>query len=292
MTYNVENFSKMFDQIQMPGRSQNQEELFRDQEDLYEVARVINLPAACPDILCIQECCWQEMLDYFNASYLPQSGYNIVRAFKGNEASMSLGLLVKKGFEILEIRDEYYLEPDPETPDKPLFSRGPVFVKLRTPGGNLLWIGTTHTKSKTGNNEAMTRWRIRELERTRAICGEILADKTTDKLMVLGDFNDDFGLDEQEQKVGTDALAVMLAGQGQDKLECLTYELRQRQPELASYHCEIKPKTYRAFIDHVFISPALHDAVRSVTLIDEAIAAVASDHYPVIAVLELSLNSQ
>ncbi len=297
-TYNIEHFMRMFDQARMPERSRDMGEFYRDDEDLYEVARVIKLPTMRPDILAIQECCSQAMLERFNAERLG-GAYAFVKVFPGNVAGQFLGMLARPGFEPLEVRDQYFKDVDPvDDPqvrpakrhahldkDNLLFSRGPAFVKFRVPGGKDLWVGVTHAKSKYGNSSAVTRWRFREIERSRAICEELLRTGDTDLLLLCGDFNDDFGMDPIEQELGRDAIATMLEGEATERLVCLTKKLAEAPAALASYHCEIKPRRYRSFIDHFFASPAAAALVKEVRLIDDPIAAVASDHYPVVAVL-------
>lgn len=299
-TYNVEHFMRMFDQVRMPQRSRNRTELFRDEEDLYEVARTITLKHFDPDVLVLQECCNQKMLEMFNQRWL-KGKYTFVRVFAGNTDGQWLGVLVKPGFKVLEVQDRYYRQQDPvndpavrQAKEKAklaegnlLFPRGPVFLKVRTPGGNLLWVGNTHLKSKYGNDEAVTRWRIRQMQCIRRICGQLLERNETKNLVVMGDFNDDLGKDEHERKSGADAVAVMVKGKGFEQLASPTFTLVQADPALATYHCRIKPIKYRSFLDHVFLSPKLSNYVKATFLIRDPIAVAASDHYPVITVLEL-----
>jgi endonuclease/exonuclease/phosphatase family metal-dependent hydrolase len=297
-SYNVEHFMRMFDQHRMPQRSQSRDELFRDEEDQFEVARTMRLEQFNADIIAIQECCSEDMLRRFSDELLTGQ-YAFVKVFPGNTDGQYLGMLARPGFEVLAVRDEYHREAD--SVDDPavrrnkersgladgnlLFSRGPAFVKFRTPGGKVLWVGCTHIKSKSGNNAAVTRWRIREIERTRQICGELIAEGGSDGLVMLGDFNDDFGMDRYEQEVDTDAVSVMLQGEADEKMTSPTRKYVRRHPAAATYHCEIKPPTYRSFIDHAFVSASLGAAVRGAHVVDDPIAAVASDHYPIVTVL-------
>ena len=283
-TYNIEHFMKMFDQIMMPERSRETTELYDDEEDLYEVKRVITLPDFDPDILAIEECCNEEMLKYFNEKWLGGK-YAYVKVFKGNTDGQFLGILAKKGFKALDVR-EYYQEKDP-TNGRPLFSRGPGFVLFQTPGGHKLWAGCTHIKSKYGNSQNVTEWRIREMKRTREICGELMAEGKADGIVMMGDFNDDFGMDKYEHTLRTDAVAVMLEGKEMAKLVCADEPLWKDKPQVSTYHCEIKPAKYRSFIDHIFVNPKLAGDIERVAVIDDPIAAVASDHYPVLCVLKL-----
>ncbi len=299
-TYNVEHFMRMFDQALMPERSRDRTEYFRDDEDLYEVARTMRLDALRADVIAIQECCSQEMLERFNRERL-DGAYEFVKVFPSNVDGQYLGMLARAGLRVLEMREHYHLEPDPV--DDPairgikeraglaeknlLFSRGPAFVKFRAEGGPTFWVGVTHVKSKYGDSEAVAKWRIREVRRTRDICLELLADSDTDLLLMCGDFNDDFGMDRNEKQAGADAVGAMLEPKGSVRLTCLTRPLAQKDPRLATYHCELKPPKYRSFIDHIFASRAAARIVERKYVVDDAIAAVASDHYPVVAVLRL-----
>ncbi len=284
-SWNIEMMTKMFDQYQMPERAQNTTELWRDEEDLYEIKRTIGLPEMQPDILIIVECCRQDWLEYVNREWLGDA-YQFVKVFEGNTEGQYVAMMAKNGFEPVEIRDRYFLEKDPEPARENesgrLFSRGVAFVQFRSPKGHLFWVGGTHAKSKYNNNTYVTRWRIREMERTRVICSEILAESAVKDLVLLGDFNDSFGKDDYEERVGSDALEVMLKGEDQEKLVSLTLPLVEADPLLATYHCELKPVRYRSFIDHIFASQQMAARCRLVDVIDDPIAAVASDHYPLV----------
>ncbi len=284
-TYNIEHFSRMFDQEKLPKSNRNRTEYFRDEEDLYEVARTIKLKEFDPDILCVQECCDQEMLELFNRKWL-ENKYEFVKVFPGNTENMYLGILAKKGIVPMATKDQYYLERDPASNSKTLFSRGPVFVKFQTPKGNRFWVGTTHIKSKYRNSKRATQRRIKQITRIRAICEELLADGETDKLVILGDFNDDLGLDEYEKELGQDAISIMNKGKGKEKLVSLNNRINGAIDKISTYHCEIEPPKYRSILDYIFASPTMASYEKNTRIIDNPIAAVASNHYPVVATFE------
>ena len=281
-TYNVEHFMRMFDQQQMPERSRDMTEFYRDDEDQYEVARVINLPQYDPDIICIQECCNQEMLEEFNKEQLGGK-YSFVKVFNGNSDSQMLAMMAKKGFEPVKI-DEYYQMKDKDYRDgtNDLFGRGPAFVKFKTPKGNYLWVGTTHVKSKYNDSANIVRWRSRQVTTLRSICEDYIKSGG-DYVIIQGDFNDGFGMDSNENKAGMDAVAQLLLGER--KMHCVTKKLQD--DGLNSYHCKIKPPKYRSFLDHVFVSEELVNKVINVKMIDDPIAEVASDHLPVVVTYNL-----
>jgi hypothetical protein len=299
-TWNIEHFMKMFDQDRMPERSRNTVELYADEEDQYEVAVTIRSESFEPDILVIQECCDQEMLEHFCKKWFPGK-YAFIKVFDSNVAGQNIGVLAKQGFEPL--RTEHFVnDRDPMTDTSIrsakegadlweknlLFSRGPGFVLFQTPKGNKLWVGSTHSKSKSGNNKAVTQWRIREYERTRQICGELIQKSGVKKLVILGDFNDDFGMDSYETSLGQDAIETMIScHSGDEELICMDKAIWGDDPDAASYHCQIKPKKYRSFLDHIFASPELAAKVKETAMITESIAYAASDHLPLLIVFEL-----
>ena len=301
-TYNIENFARFFDQHDLPFEKKDKTEFFRDEEDLYEVARVIKSPAMNADIVVLQEACSEKHLQEFNSHWLWRK-YDLVKVLPNNTTrEQNTAILARKGFVPLEIRS-FRNEPDPVDDPKLrnlkqsaglgkgnlLFARGPAFVLFQTPKGNRIWVGTDHTKSKYGNSEAVTKWRIRATRRLREICGELIKEHKTPWLYVGGDFNDSFGLDEHERKLGQDSVRQMVVGQGDEKLVSLTLPLVEKDPKRVSYHGEIKPARLQAFVDHVFASPALAALCKGVTVVDPPIAAVASDHYPVVAEFALPL---
>jgi len=288
-TWNIEHFMAMFDQELMPERSRNETEYFRDEEDLYEIARTMKLAKMNADIVLIQEGPTQAMLELFNKQWL-KDAYTYVKVFKSNTEGQYLCMLAKAGFKPLEIRE--YTEDKNPFNGKLLFSRGPGFVLFETPGGSKLWIGTTHAKSKSGNSKGVTQWRISEMNRTRQICGELLKEGKADYVLIGGDFNDDFGMDSYEQSIGEDAVEVMIKGTGEEKLICLDEPIRKADPQAATYHCEMKPPKYRSFIDHFFVNPALAGQVQAIYIIEDPIAVVASDHLPLVTVLELPGKSK
>lgn len=296
-TYNIEHFNRMFDQHMMPERNRSMEEYYRDEEDLYEVARTMRLPTFDADIIGLQESCNEKMLHYFNSRMLG-GRYALATTFPGNTDGQWLSMLAKPGFEVLEIRAEYYKEAREGGASAPattstggdddagprMFGRGPAFVLFRSPGGLKFWVGVTHAKSKRGNDEAMTRQRRREIERTREICQQLVTESGVPHLVMTGDFNDDFGVDKFEEKAGN-AVAAMIEGP-EPTFTCVTKPLFDQNPNLATFHCELKTPQFRGTIDHIFASPAMTALFTEARLIDDPIATVASDHYPLMAIFE------
>lgn len=286
-TYNIENMMMLFDQHRMPERSRNRTELFRDEEDLFEIAAVMALSDMDADIICIQEGCDEAMLALFNERWL-RGRYEMVRAFRGNTDGQFLGMLARPGLEVLAVR-EFYEDLDPHSAtgddgDEParLFNRGPAFVKFRDEAGREFWVGTVHLKSKWNDSPSGARWRVRMMARLRDICHELAAD--TDMVAVAGDFNDSFGQDRIEREIGTDAITHMLTPVDGRSLHSVTRELAARDPALGTWHAAIKPST-PSFIDHVFMTREMAAHVTDVWVVQAPIALVASDHLPVVTQL-------
>ena len=242
-------------------------------------SEVILNPKFSPDILVIEECCDQEQLDKFNKQWL-KGLYETVIVFPSNtDRHQSLALLAKPGFKVIEKKDQYYLEKDPgggnERGDR-LFARGPAFCKVQTPSGYTLWVGVTHQKSKSGNSVDITKWRKREAVRTHQIMKE-LEQAGPDDVILLGDMNDEFGIQEFELEAGGDVIGDLVGSPG-DGFTLATKPLSDAAR--ISYGGYWKPM-YRSFIDHIVISKGMKDQVQQVDVFTDGLAQAASDHDPV-----------
>lgn len=120
-------------------------------------------------------------------------------------------------------------------------------------------------------------WRIREATRTHAIIKEIEAEGPTD-VMLVGDMNDDLGMDKNEKAVGKDGIAVVV-GPPEDKLHLVTQKLADEK--IDSFGGYWRPR-YRSLIDHVVVTDSMSGKVSDVHVFTGSLAKVASDHYPVV----------
>ena len=215
----------------------------KNDEDNWETARVILDPKFNPDILVIQEGCEQADLEYFNRRWLSNRYATAIQFPSNTDRRQHLCLLMKPGFRILERRDQYRLEADPQGNERGsrLFARGPVFVKVQTPGQYAFWLGVTHMKSKSvgpvspaepGQGESAetrqrkveaSKWRNREAARTHKIMKELEQAGPKD-VILLGDVNDSVGLDPYEGEGGGDAVLNLL-GPAEDGLVLATKPL-------------------------------------------------------------------
>lgn len=295
-TWNVEHMNKLFDQSRMPYRSQDRQELWEDEEDLLEIRLTLDLKHFDPDILVLQEAADQQSLDEFNRKWLA-GRFAYVKAFKTNSPGQWTAIMVKPGFQVLEVREfasakDPVLDPDLGGAKKyygwdSLYPRGPGFARVRTPGGKTIWVGTTHIKSKGGNNTPVTRWRIRMTQHLRDTA--LALAETSDYVAVLGDFNDEFGMDRYETEAAGDAVAQMLAKTKAGQLVSPTQRLKARHENLVTFHSLLKPFG-PTFIDHVFVDAALDQRITNTAVIDDPIAHAASDHLPVMITVDLSGN--
>jgi endonuclease/exonuclease/phosphatase family metal-dependent hydrolase len=285
-------------------------------EDNWETALVITDRDVNPDILVIEEGCTQDNLEYFNKRWL-HSAYETVIQFPSNtgDRNQHLNMLIKPGFKVLQKKDQYYLEKDP-TPNSrgdKLFARGPSFVLVQSPGGYKFWVGVTHQKSKridfdrehesamrkelsgqpkavidekikaakTESGKSAAEWRNREAKRTHEIMKALAATAAQDgsaDVILLGDMNDDLGMDENEKLAGADAIEL-LVGPKDDNFFLATRALAEKGE--ISFGGYFRPD-YRSFIDHVVVTPAMKERVADVRVFHGGVAKVSSDHYPVV----------
>lgn len=313
-TYNIEHFADHFDTRQLAAWAKKVEkdhpdlkgspelaklvtqERNQDNEDNWEVATTLLDPKLSPDILFIQEGCSQEDLEYFNHRWL-KDAYGTVKVFPSNTGrDQNVCMMLKPGFEMLETKADYYKEPDsvpkpflakaedmpsdaPAAKENRLFARGPAFLKVKSPGGYVFWVGTNHNKSKYGNSVEVAQWRDREAAREHQIITELSADGTD--VVFGGDMNDELGMQEFEQEAGGDSIGKIVGDDG--KVVLATKPLvDQNAVSFGGYFNE----KYRSFIDHLFVSAGLAGRVKSVSVYNEGLAPVASDHFPVLMVIE------
>ena len=116
-TWNIEQMMMMFDQELMPERSRDKTEYFRDEEDLYEVARTMDLPRLNADIIVIQEGPTQAMLELFNKQWL-KGKYEYVKVFTSNTEGQYLGVMAKAGFKSIFLGIENVSKKNLKTANK------------------------------------------------------------------------------------------------------------------------------------------------------------------------------
>lgn len=295
-SYNIENFHTLFEhrrmsQVPAPTLPEGmdwkeliREERNQNQEDKWEIAQVLSHPRVDPDIIVIQEGCLQEDLAYFNKQWLG-GAYETIIVFPTNtDRNQTLAMMLKAGFKVLQQNDQYHLERDPVLNERSerLFARGPAFCLVETPGGYRMWVGNTHQKSKSGNSVEVTAWRNREAARTREIILE-LEQADPHPVILLGDFNDELGIQEYELEGGGDVIANMV-GDPKDGLHLATRQLAlDGEISFGGYWFSNR----RSLIDHVIVTKELRDNVQDVYVFRSGMAPVASDHYPVIVELKL-----
>lgn len=304
-TYNIENWRLRFDTRQLTAWAKNQpqsEELNQlirsernqDDEDNWEIAETIKHPRVNADILVFQEGCGQEDLEYFNKRWL-DGMYKTVKVFKTNtNRDQHTGILLKEGFEVLETREDYRLEKDTVGKDwltpgedggddavkeNRLFARGPAFVKVKSPGGYVFWVGTNHQKSKSGNDVNVAAWRLRESKRTHEIIAELAKDGSD--VVFGGDMNDELGVQEFEQDAGGDAIAALEGTTGETVLATKPL-VEKGEISFGGYMRD----RYRSLIDHFVVSKSVTDKIADVHIFRDALAPVASDHYPVVLTIK------
>ncbi len=289
-TWNIENWKDHFQDLRdkdLPapatedGRERRRQEGYQNAEDNWEVATVLLDPAFAPDILVFQEGCSQEELDSFAEEWLGDV-YPTRVVFRGNSGrGQTLGVIMRDGYEIVDTYDDLVDVPDDEDLNPRsdmLFGRGPVFVLIKTPGGKTVWVGTTHQKSKGGNSVEVTKWRSAEAKATHGAMLE-LAKKAP--VFLLGDMNDEIGLQEYEVPAGGDVMADLAGLNNDDPADdfvTVTHDLAMAGVVTYSGYWRDR---FRSFIDHIVVDPAGAKLVTNVGVFDNTWVRVASDHVPV-----------
>ena len=290
-TWNVENWHTHFTAERLKGKIPKEvdgqddpvgdalrEVAREDDEDNWEIGQVFLDPAFSPDVVVIEEGPSQANLEQFNKEWL-KGLYETVIVFPGNSTRVqTVGMMLKPGFKAVERKDQYYQMPDPVGNDRggKLFARGPAFVLVESPGGYRFWVGVTHQKSKGGNDVDVTKWRNREAMATHQIMRELHAQGPKD-VVLLGDMNDELGVQSYELEGGGDAIEN-LCGPAADGFVLLTRPLAETgQATFMGYWKD----RYRSMIDHVVMSREMTPAVKDVRVFDSPWARVASDHLPV-----------
>jgi len=307
VTWNVELWQQRFDSKKINAlakKSPGDEDLQNlarknkewDDKENWFVATVMLDPKLAPDILLFEEGCDQDNLKYFNHHWL-KDAFETLMVFPTNTGrDQNIGMMLKPGFKVLKVQDDYYKEKDPV--EKPflekgsgeagpngdmLFARGPAFVLVETPAGNKLWVGINHEKSKHGNSLDVAKWRNREADRVHQIIKEVEKEGPTPDVVFGGDMNDELGMQEFEQEAGGDSIEHIV-GPPSDGIFMATRKLAESNAiSYGGYYNE----KYRSMIDHFFVTQSLKDKVADVQIFKEGLAPVASDHYPVVMTLKL-----
>lgn len=315
-TWNIENFGEHFaghamdQRYPRDGRSPELDEAIRlisyqNTEEQWEIASVIMDEGFRPDVLMMQEAADESDLRFFNRKWL-KGLYTTVMVFPTNtDRGQNLAMFLKKGFRLIKFEANYHLERDPDAAadsNQRLFARGPAFALIESPSGYRFWCGTTHQKSKaTGaipdlpntlegqdwekvkldektqeKKIEATKWRNKEARRTNAIINELKKVGPAD-VMLVGDMNDDYGLNRFDAEGGGDTIAILL-GEGDNALTLLTKPLVEAgKKSFAGYW-----RTNEAgFIDHIIVTKEMADQTEEVKVFENRFTPVASDHMPV-----------
>lgn len=295
VSYNIENFHENFTGHRLSQQAATRpdwpEEFLslierkrrEDNRTNWILSEVIRHPQVNADVLVIQESAGQEDLEFFNRRWL-ENMYQTILVFPTNTGrNQHLSMMLKPGFKVLDQR-HFYDMPDvdnvnPES-DR-LFARGPAFVLIESPGGYRFWMGTTHQKSKSGNSLQATRWRNAEALATRQIIKQ-LRDEGPADVILMGDINDEWGFQEFELEGGGDTVAN-LVGPEEDGLRLLTLPLVHAGE--ISFGGYFNPR-FRSLIDHAVATVSLAERVQEVRIFRDGFAPAASDHYPLVVIIQ------
>jgi endonuclease/exonuclease/phosphatase family metal-dependent hydrolase len=106
-------------------------------------------------------------------------------------------------------------------------------------------------------------------------------------VMLLGDMNDELGIQEFEQQAGGDVV-TNLVGPASDGFILATKPLIDAGQ--ISYGGYWRPD-HRSFIDQIVMSKSMQPEVREVKVFTDGLARASSDHYPVYVKLETSSST-
>jgi endonuclease/exonuclease/phosphatase family metal-dependent hydrolase len=142
------------------------------------------------DLLAVVEAEDRVALERFCQQIVSQVGgqpYRHAMLIDGNdERGIDVGLLTRKGYDILEIRSHV----DAEDASGEIFSRDCPEYLVQTPQGNRLWLLVNHFKSKGfGSQSTSDQRRSRQATRVRELYEALLA-RGEKFVAVLGDLND------------------------------------------------------------------------------------------------------
>jgi hypothetical protein len=307
VSYNIENWRHNFDGFRLRKLAQQNpnwpqefldliaRESREDDEENWEVARVLLHPEVLPDILVVQEGATQSDANFFNTQFL-KGHFEYIHQLKTNtDRDQHLLVMARPGFKVIEVREDYHEKPDTDNIVPGLdriFARGPGFVLFETPGGHRLWVGTNHQKSRGFSADrgesgvSVARWRLAEAKATHEIIKD-LAKTSTPHVLFLGDMNDEIGIQQYEEEAGGSGIEA-IAGTGEFTLSVLTAPLEKSgEISFGGY----RSARYRSLIDHAFATPALAPFVTRVHAFRGDLADVASDHYPIVVELTLPASS-
>lgn len=296
VSYNVENWRENFQAAKLKKMAATQpswpqefldlinRELKEDDIENWEVARTLQNADVDPDILLIQEGCNQTDLNQFNSRFL-KGEYDYIHVFPSNtQRDQHLGIMVKKGFKVLELREDYLNIDKPEgivTRGDKLFARGPGFVQIESPGGHRFWVGTNHQKSKAlsdGETDVeCAKWRLTEAQTTNKIINDLKKEGPA-AVYFAGDMNDELGEQEFEAEAGGSAIEA-IGGSGANALNILTKPLHDQG--VISY-TGYRSTRHRSLIDHAFSTDEGMKFVEKVYVFQGDLAEVSSDHLPLV----------
>lgn len=221
-TFNVEN---LFDDVVDPDKLQTRDasSLFTAQEyarKLDKVAQAIHDDLREPTILGVQEVEKIEVLEALAAQPVIQTDYGAVLIEGPDDRGIDVGLLYDRSRVTVLSAEQRQgcttLSPKTGGPGIPcdsdgdgtedgnlLFSRPPLVVRLVVKGadggeGRVLWVVVNHFKSKRGGVELTRPRRVAQARFVAGLVREIQAAAPGADIIVLGDLNDELGMETIE----------------------------------------------------------------------------------------------
>ncbi len=224
------------------------------------------------DVVALQEVENRFYLQRFVDLLLPDMGYNEVVLLEGND-HRGIDVAILSRFPVGPVTSHRHLAfPDGE--GKPMsFRRDLLRARIEPPGVQPFDMFVVHLKSKGGVPEASLPIRLGEARAIRRICDALLAERSTARFVICGDFNDTIDSEPIKTIIGTGAGALRPATDRLAAADRITYN---REP-------------HRSQIDFVLCSPALAGCLRadSTRIVAGSEATIGSDHNPLVAEFDL-----
>jgi endonuclease/exonuclease/phosphatase family metal-dependent hydrolase len=260
-TYNILN---LFDARDEPYHNDEYTRV-KPREELERLAKVIR--EISPDVLALQEVESRGYLGRFLDVFCAELGYQHLAHFEGNDLR-GIDVCLVSRVPLGPVLSHRHVSFPDETGKLMRFNRDLLCVEVRPVGGVPFEVWVVHLKSKSGG-EASDVIRLAEATYIRKMLDERLSANPEARIIVCGDFNDDWSSPTLKRIVGS----------GSTGLKCFADELP------ADQRITYNKEPYRSMIDFILCDPGMAQryvkgsfAIRAGT-----VESSGSDHNPVLA---------
>jgi endonuclease/exonuclease/phosphatase family metal-dependent hydrolase len=260
-TYNVLNLFDSEDDIYHADESTPA----KPQAELENLAKTIHRLDA--DVLALQEVENRGYLERFRDVFLADMGYREIVHFEGND-ERGIDVCILSRFPVGPVRSHRHVTFKDEEGRPRRFERDLLAATIEPPGGAPFELWVVHLKSNFGGREHAEPIRRAEAREVRRLLDRALSRDSKTRIVLVGDFNDQWGSETMKTIVGN----------GKAALSC---PLEDVPAKTVTYN---KPP-YRSMIDFILCSPAMSRAYvsGSYQILPGTVSSSGSDHNPVTA---------